>query len=116
MLDVNGFISETNDTNLFIVNNDKVLTPHADSCLPGLTRKMILEICAQENIEALERNLSLTELYTADEAFTTGTMGELTPILMADGRSIGDGKRGPMTAKLQTLHRRFAYENGEALP
>lgn len=116
MLDVNGFISETNDTNLFIVNNDKVVTPHADSCLPGLTRKMILEICARESIDALERNLSLTELYTADEAFTTGTMGELTPILMADGRSIGDGKRGPMTAKLQTLHRSYAYENGEALP
>ncbi len=116
MLDVNGFISETNDTNLFIVNNNKVLTPHADSCLPGLTRKMILEICAQESIDALERNLSLTELYTADEAFTTGTMGELTPILMADGRSIGDGKRGTMTAKLQTLHRSYAYEYGEALP
>lgn len=116
MLDVNGFISETNDTNLFIVKNDKVLTPHADSCLPGLTRKMILEICAQESIAALERNLSLTELYIADEAFTTGTMGELTPILIADGRSIGNGRRGPMTAKLQTLHRNYAYENGETLP
>ncbi len=77
---------------------------------------MILEICAHKNIDALERNLSLTELYTADEAFTTGTMGELTPILMADGRSVGNGERGPMTAKLQTLHRSYAYENGEILP
>lgn len=116
MLDVNGFISETNDTNLFIVNNGQVLTPHADSCLPGLTRKMILTICATEKIVAIEKNLSLTELYTADEAFTTGTMGELTPILEADGRSIGASKAGPITKKLQSLHRTYAYENGEALP
>lgn len=116
MLDVNGFISETNDTNIFIVNDGLVLTPHPDSCLPGLTRKMILRICADEDIPALERNLSLTELYTADEAFTTGTMGELTPILKADGREIGDGTAGEMTKRLQKLHRSFAYEHGEALP
>lgn len=116
MLDVHGFISETNDTNLFIVHEGQVLTPHADSCLPGLTRKMILKICGQEGITALERNLSLTELYTADEAFTTGTMGELTPILMADGRRIGNGSVGPLTRQLQQLHRSYAYENGEQLP
>lgn len=116
MLDVNGFISETNDTNIFIVNDGQVLTPHPDSCLPGLTRKMILQICDNEDIPALERNLSLTELYTADEAFTTGTMGELTPILKADGREIGDGSAGKMTKRLQKLHRSFAYEHGEALP
>ena len=84
MLDVNGFISETNDTNLFLVKGGHVLTPHADSCLPGLTRQMILRICADQNIRATERNLSLTELYTADEVFTSGTMGELTPVLEAD--------------------------------
>ena len=116
MLDVNGFISETNDTNIFIVNDGQVLTPHADSCLPGLTRKMILHICAEVALPALERNLSLTELYTADEAFTTGTMGELTPILEADGRSIGDGASGEVTRRLQDLHRKFAYEHGYPLP
>ncbi len=116
MLDVNGFISETNDTNIFMVTNGQVLTPHADSCLPGLTRKMILQICADEGIPAVERNLSLTELYTADEAFTTGTMGELTPILAADGREIGDSKAGAMTKRLQELHRAFAYQHGEPLP
>ena len=116
MLDVNGFISETNDTNLFIVKDDTVLTPHADSCLPGLTRKMILQICSDEGIPAVERNLSLTELYTADEAFTSGTMGELTPILAADGRVIGAGAAGEMTQRLQRLHRAFAYEHGEDLP
>lgn len=116
MLDVNGFVSETNDTNLFLVHQDIVLTPHADSCLPGLTRKMILEICDEQNIATVERNLSLSELYTADEVFTSGTMGELTPVLEADGRQIGDGKSGPMTARLQALHREYAYRNGAPLP
>lgn len=117
MLDVHGFVSETNDTNLFLVTDDVVRTPYADSCLPGLTRKMILQICANNNIVAEERNLSLTELYTADEVFTTGTMGELTPVLEADGRQIGCSSGiGPITRKLQTLHREFAFATGTALP
>ena len=116
MLDISGFVSETNDTNLFVVKDNRVLTPHADSCLPGLTRKMILEICDAQNIQSAERNLSLTQIYTADEVFTSGTMGELTPVLEADGRAIGDGKVGPMTSRLQKLHREFAYENGAPLP
>jgi len=116
MLDVNGFVSETNDTNLFIVRRGIVQTPHADSCLPGLTRQMILDICADEGIPAQERNLSLSELYTADEVFTSGTMGELTPVLEADGRVIADGKSGPMTRRLQTLHRSLARDNGTPLP
>lgn len=116
MLDLNGFISETNDSNLFLVKDDHVLTPHADSCLPGLTRKMILQICADQGIQATERNLSLTELYTADEVFTSGTMGELTPLLEADGRLIGDGSVGQITNRLQQLHREFAYANGSPLP
>ena len=116
MLDVHGFVSETNDTNLFLVVGDEVFTPHADSCLPGLTRRMILQICRDEGIAAHERNLSLTELYTADEVFTSGTMGELTPVLEADGRQIGDGTVGKMTRRLQALHRKFAFETGTALP
>ncbi len=112
MLDVDGFVSETNDTNLFLVRAGEVLTPHADSCLPGLTRRMILDICRQQEIPAVERNLSLTELYTADEVFTTGTMGELTPVLEADGRMIADGAVGPMTRRLQALHREHAWETG----
>jgi branched-chain amino acid aminotransferase group I len=116
MLDVNGFISETNDTNIFMVKKNQVLTPHPDSCLPGLTRQMILSICSKEGILAAERNLSLTELYTADEAFTSGTMGELTPVLEADGRTIGDGSAGPLTKRLQGLHRNYAFEHGAPLP
>ncbi|MCK5325241.1 MAG: aminotransferase class IV [Woeseiaceae bacterium] len=116
MLDLHGFVSETNDTNLFMVRNGVVCTPHADACLPGLTRQMILDICRDNDIPAAERNLSLTELYTADEVFTSGTMGELTPILEADGRTIGDGTVGEMTRRLQALHRELAYRDGEAVP
>lgn len=116
MLDTHGFIAETNDTNVFIVRNGELLTPFADACLPGLTRQMILDIARAEDIPGGEKNLTLSELYTADEAFTTGTMGELTPILEADGRLIGDGTPGGMTRRLQELHRTYAYEHGEPLP
>jgi len=116
MLDVHGFISETNDTNLFLVRDDTVLTPHADCCLPGITRQMVIDICSAEKIPALERNLSLTELYSADEAFTSGTMGELTPVLEADGRRIGSGEAGPLTRRLQSLHRAHAVKTGTPLP
>ena len=116
MLDAAGFISETNDTNVFIVRDNILYTPHADSCLPGITRRMILELAHRDDIPVIEKNLSLTELYVADEAFTTGTMGELTPILQADGRTIAAGSCGPMTRQLQTSHRQFAWETGEPLP
>ena len=116
MLDVNGFVSETNDTNLFVVSGGVLATPHADSCLPGITRRMILDIAGDQQIPATERNLSLTELYTADEVFTTGTMGELTPVLEADGRTIGEGAAGRMTRRLQELHRERAWETGTPLP
>ena len=102
--------------NRILVKHGLVLTPHADSCLPGLTRMMILRICDEQNIPATERNLSLTEVYTADEVFTSGTMGELTPVLEADGREIGEGRAGPITTRLQKLHRDYAYENGAPLP
>ena len=116
MLDVNGFVSETNDTNLFVVKDGTVCTPHADSCLPGLTRQMVLDICRDEGIPTLEKNLSLTELYTADEVFTSGTMGELTPVLEADGRQIGERRPGAMTRQLQRMHREYAFTNGTPLP
>ena len=116
MLDVNGFISETNDTNLFIVKDDEIFTPYANSCLPGITRKMILSIADNEGIANHEKDLSLTELYTSDEVFTSGTMGELTPVLEADGRIIGNGKVGELTKRMQSLHLKHAIENGTSLP
>ena len=116
MLDLNGFVSETNDTNIFMVRGATVCTPHADACLPGLTRRMVIDICREHGIPVAERNLSLTELYTADEVFTTGTMGELTPVLEADGRIIGNGSAGDTTRRLQELHREVAWRDGEKIP
>jgi branched-chain amino acid aminotransferase len=88
MLDHQGFVAELNDTNLFLIKNGEVFTPFADACLHGITRGLVIDICHQHNIPIAERNLSLTEFYTADEVFATGTMGELTPVLEIDGRKI----------------------------
>ncbi len=116
MLDAYGFISETNDTNIFLVRENVILTPTTDSCLPGLTRQMILGLAAKEGIHTQEKNLSLTDLYSADEVFTSGTMGEITPILKADGRDIGKGQAGVITKRIQKLHSSFAYKTGEPVP
>jgi branched-chain amino acid aminotransferase len=88
MLDHQGFVAELNDTNLFIIKNGVVYTPFADACLHGITRGLIMEICHEMGIQCQEKNLSLTELYNADQVFATGTMGELTPVTEADGRKI----------------------------
>ncbi|MBU6302756.1 MAG: aminotransferase class IV [Verrucomicrobia bacterium] len=114
MLDQHGFVAETNATNLFCVKNGLVLTPHADACLPGITRGVVIGICREHGIPLVERNLSLTEVYTADECFTTGTMGELTPVTEVDGRSIGSGGRGPVLQRLQELF--LAKTSGEGEP
>lgn len=88
MLDDNGFVAELNDTNLFMIKDHKVFTPHADACLHGITRGLVIELCRELGIPIEERNLSLTEFYTADEVFATGTMGELTPVTEIDGRKV----------------------------
>lgn len=88
MLDDYGFLSELNGTNIFMVKKGILYTPHADACLPGITRALVLECAKEIQIEAIEKNISLTELYAADEAFCTGSMGEITPIVKADGRAI----------------------------
>lgn len=116
MLDLEGYVSETHDTNVFLVREGEVVTPFADSCLPGITRRMVLRICREEGIAGGERRLSLTEFYNADEVFTTGTIGELTPVLEIDGRRIGEGVPGPMTRHLAGLHGERARREGAPLP
>lgn len=101
MLDNYGFAAELNGTNIFTVKHGKVYTPHADACLHGVTRGFIIELAKQCGLEMIEKNLSPTELYSADEVFCTGTMGELTPITLIDGRVIGDNHR-PVLAKLNS--------------
>jgi branched-chain amino acid aminotransferase group I len=116
MLDIEGYVSEVNATNIFFVHNGKVLTPYADSCLPGITRRIVLELCEENGIPAAEKRLSMTEMYTADECFTTGTMGELTPVFEIDGRKIGDQTTGPVTERLRDLHKQKTQSEGESLP
>ncbi len=88
MLDDRGFIAELNGSNLFLVKNGKVYTPYAHACLPGITRNSVIEMCKKNNIEIIEEDLTLSQAYNADGVFATGTMGELTPIVEIDGRSI----------------------------
>ena len=116
MLDLNGFVAETNATNIFVVRKGVLVTPTADACLPGITRGIVLELAAADGINVEERNVSLSEVYTADEAFTTGTMGELAPVLEVDGRRIGPGQIGPVTKHVQALHRAHTKKEGTPLP
>ena len=88
MLDHNGFVAELNDTNLFLVKNGIIYTPFADACLHGITRALVMSISETNNIQCIEKNLSLVDFYNADEVFATGTMGELTPVFEIDGRAI----------------------------
>lgn len=116
MLDVHGFLSETNATNVFVVRGGQLLTPHADACLPGVTRAVVMELAAEQKIECREKNISLTEAHTADEMFTTGTMGELSPVVELDGRAIGEGGAGPMTRQLSGAYAQRTARLGEPLP
>ncbi len=102
MLDIYGFVAEVNGTNIFMVKNGQLLTPHADACLPGITRGIVIEIAHELNIPFTERNVSISEFHSADEAFMTGTMGEITSINKIDGRIIGDDSQNrPITTRIQ---------------
>jgi branched-chain amino acid aminotransferase len=107
MLDDRGFLAETNATNLFLVKDGVLCTPFGHACLPGITRAYTLELAVRLGIPTQEGDFSLTQLYTAEEAFTTGTMGGLAHIVEVDGRRIGPENRpgpGPITKKLQNAY------------
>jgi len=93
MLDLNGFVAETNATNIFMIKNGTVFTPFADACLPGITRGLIIKICRENKIPIFEKNISVTEFYNADQVFTTGTMGELAQVIEIDKRQINNTGR-----------------------
>ena len=114
MLDLNGFVAETNATNIFMVKDEVVSTPSSKACLPGITRGLIIEICKNNNIPILEQDISLTELYNADEVFTTGTMGELARVIEIDRRKIYN--KGLVLTELQNLFRHLTEIEGERLP
>tara|TARA_Y100001934_G_C12306549_1_gene752729 strand:- start:360 stop:1262 length:903 start_codon:yes stop_codon:yes gene_type:complete len=116
MLDQNGFIAETNATNIFLVRKGELFTPFADACLPGLTRQRVLEIAAELGIKAREKNLSMTEMYTADEMFTTGTMGALSWVKNVDGRQIGKAEKGPLCQQIQEYYQDKIDDLAVAIP
>ena len=112
MLDPRGFIAETNATHLFFVEKGLVRTSRTVACPEGITRSVVLELCRQQGIPHEVTDLSLTEAYRAEEAFCTGTMGELAAVAKIDGRPIGNGTVGPMTQRLTRLFRELTAREG----
>jgi branched-chain amino acid aminotransferase len=103
MLDHRGFVAETNATNIFLVTGGVLGTPTAAACPEGITRAAVLELAAAAGIECAAADYSLTQLYTADEVFVTGTMGGIAPVIRLDGRQVGTGAPGPVTLQLTKL-------------
>src|SRR5205809_3592674 len=112
MLDTNGFVAETNATNIFIVRKGDLATSKAVACPEGITRATVIEICAAEKIRCVEADLSPVDIYSADEMFCTGTMGELAGVVKIDNRDIGDGNVGPMTKRLSELYAQRTAKEG----
>jgi len=111
MLDPHGFVATCNSTHFFIVRKGAVWTSTGDYCLAGITRSNVLQVCREAGIPSFEKNFSLTEVYGADEAFVTGTFAGVVPVRSIDGRKIGDGKPGPMVARLQGLYRELVQRD-----
>jgi branched-chain amino acid aminotransferase len=107
MLDVHGFVNTTNACNFFIVRKGAVWTSTGDYCMPGITRQKVIDLCRASGIPVFERNFSLVETYSADEAFLTGTFGAQTPVGSIDGRQIGTGQMGPTTERLRGLYKQM---------
>ncbi|MCE0504175.1 aminotransferase class IV [Roseivivax sp. GX 12232] len=105
MLDVHGFVNTTNACNFFIVRQGEVWTSTGDYCMNGITRRAVIEICRREGIPVFEKNFSLVETYSAEEAFLTGSFGAQTPVSEIDGREIGAGEMGPVTRRIRAAYK-----------
>jgi branched-chain amino acid aminotransferase len=105
MLDPHGFVATCNSTHFFIVRKGEVWTSSGNYCLGGITRRNVIDLCLANDIPVFQKDFSLTEVYGAQEAFVTGTFAGLIPAVEIDGRTIGDGSRGPMCERLQALYR-----------
>ena len=112
MLDGRGFVAETNATHIFLVDDGRVATPRATACPEGITRAVVLQICRSLEIPYQERDLSLAEFHRSDEAFCTGTMGELVPVKEIDGIRIGAGRGGEVFEKLSREFCKLTAESG----
>ena len=105
MLDPTGSVATCNATNFFIIKNGEVWTSTGEYCLNGITRELVIELARNNGMSAFEKPFSLTDVYSAEEAFVTGTFGGLTPVIEVDGRTIGSGKIGEITVQLQNLYK-----------
>jgi branched-chain amino acid aminotransferase len=105
MLDVHGFVNTTNACNFFIVRKGEVWTSTGDYCMNGITRGKVIDLCRANGIPIHQRNFSLVDTYSADEAFLTGTFGAQTPVGSIDGRQIGTGQMGPVTERIRGLYK-----------
>ena len=105
-------MAETNATHVFAVRGGEVVTSRVVACPAGITRATVLELCLDLGIPAVERDLAPAELYAADEAFCTGTMGELVPVVEVDGRTIGAGELGPTTRRLSDAYAELTASSG----
>ena len=112
MLDMRGFVAETNATHVFIVTRGVVATSRMVACPEGITRATVLDLCRANDIASEERDFTLTEVYAADEMLCSGTMGELAAVITVDGRTIGDGAIGPVTRRLSALFRSRTESEG----
>lgn len=115
MLDQRGFVAETNATHLFVVRKGSVATSRDVACPEGITRATILELCAANDIDHCEKDMTLAEIYRADEVFCTGTMGELAGVTCVDGRVIGSGVVGLLTKRLSALYGELTASAGDAI-
>ena len=104
LLDVEGFVAEGSGENIFIIRDGVIYTPELTSALDGITRDTVIRIARDQGLEVREKRITRDEVYIADEAFFTGSAAEVTPIRELDNRAIGNGGRGPITEKLQTLY------------
>lgn len=116
MLDLYGFVAETNSCNIFMINGEELFTPMATSCLPGITRQIIINCASEQNINCFEGNYSVSQFYNADAVFTTGTMGELTPVSEIDGRKIENKTNSKILETLQVAFRKKTENEGEQIP
>lgn len=110
MLDPHGFVATCNSTHFFIIRDNEVWTSSGDFCLDGITRRNVIDLCKANGIPVFERNFTLSDVYSADEAFITGTFAGLTPVRQVDGRAIGEGEN-PFLNKLQSMYVQMIEQN-----
>ncbi|WP_319530144.1 D-amino acid aminotransferase [uncultured Cohaesibacter sp.] len=111
MLDPHGFVNTTNACNFFIVRKGEVWTSTGDYCMNGVTRQKVIDVCKANDIPVYEKNYSLYEAVSADEAFLTGTFGAQTPVAEIDGKPIGDKGAGPVTRRIRDLYKQLVMDN-----